>query len=120
MIELKKRDIEGVLSVIIAFDEKTQAPVFGLLMEEVPLSLKRKLQKIRNEVLKAYEQLKLDESEVNEKFKAEDHKEQRELELKTLFEEPIVIQAEKASLQMIEAIRTKNNYDFTVIEKIAE
>jgi len=116
-MKIKKADIERILSIIVLYDGPKE--VAGLLTEEIPLSLKRRLQKIRTELLNHHNDLVLQRAEVSEKFKAEDQKEQLELEMKILHDEPLEVNQDPVSLAMIEAIKTKANYDFEIIELIA-
>ena len=111
-MKLEKKYLEAVALTIQAFQEKDgQAiPVSGLLHEEISLGLKRKLQKIRDGVLKEIEQLEKDKKEVGDDVK----------EMEVLMNEEVEIHVEYASLEMIEGIKTKFNYSFDVIEKFAQ
>jgi len=94
--------------------------VSGLLTEALPLSPKRRLQKNREDLKKQQVELAKDSDQIEKECSTEADKERKEQELKVLFDEEIKIDRDKVSLAMIEAITTSNNYDFSLIEKIAE
>jgi len=119
----------------MAFD-KDQKPVSGILFEDISLGLKRRLQKIHRDLSTHYSEYVKDVNDLkNEVFKEDTSKatkkskEQKEAEkalndkfeseLKILDSETVQINHEKVSLSIIEAIQTKHNYDFEVIELIA-
>ena len=113
-MKLQNKDIVPILGTLILYkSESDPTPVGGLLTEEVSLGLKRKLQKIRDAILKKYEELQKDAKELEG---AED----KEKELTELLEEEFELAVEPASMAMIEAIQTKANYDMAVIEKFAQ
>lgn len=115
MIELKKRDLTNTLLALAGFNKEGKM-IQGLLTEKVSLGLKRKLQKIHKEAATHYEEFqkhlaevtKLEEGPIKQK------------ELTDLLDEKVTLQAEKASLELIEAIETLAVYDLEVLEKIAE
>lgn len=109
-------DIVPILSTLLVYDPEAKKEVGGLLTENLSLGLKRRLQKIRSDTLKHYEQLVKDEKEVREKATPETLDE----ELKNLFAEEVEINQEYASLAIIEAIESKANYNFEAIEKFAK
>ena len=111
-MKIANKYLEAIALTIQAFQIKDEQafPVSGLLHEEISLGLKRKLQKIRTEVLAKLEELEKDKKEVGENVE----------EMKVLMEEEVEINQEYASLEMIENINTKFNYDFEVIEKFAK
>jgi len=115
MIELKNSELETTLLTLAAHD-KDGKMVSGLLMENVSLGLKRKLQKIHTEAGKAYLELERHRAEV-EALKDEEAKKK---EMTELLAEVVKINAEKASMALIETIVTEKFYDFDLIEKFAE
>ena len=115
MIQLKKRNLLPVILLIQAFNESGES-VNGLLMEEIPLSLKRRLHRIRKDLLSHLETVQREEKEVRESDKPD---EELKKELEILGDEILTINHEFVSLEMIEAIKTKANYNFEVIELIA-
>ncbi len=121
MIELKKTDLEHVLLTISTYsppkEGEPQKMISGLLMEDLPLGAKRKLQKIHKGASVLYKELIEDFKKVAEEC-GED-KEKLEKELKELLEESIKVDAEHVQLSLIENISSTNNYNFDVIEKFA-
>lgn len=109
-------DIIPILSTLLVYDPEAKKEVGGLLTENLSLGLKRRLQKIRTDTLKHYEQLVKDEKEVREKATPESLDD----ELKKLFNEEVEIHQDYASLALIEMIETKANYNFDAIEKFAK
>lgn len=105
-MKLKNKDIEPVLITLMVF--KDEKPAGGLLTENITLGLRRKLQKIRTEILKKYEEFKKDLEDA-----------QKEGEKEELLEEEFEISCEPASMALIENIQTANNYDMDVVEKFA-
>jgi len=122
MIELKKYELEPVLLQITTFKQNVEngpyAPISGLMLENLPLKEKRKLQKIQKKVLESYQELLKDAASIKEELK--DNKEELEKETKTLLEETVKIDLEKASLVVIDEIKSSVIYNFDLIEKIAE
>lgn len=146
-MKIKKKEVEPILTNLYFVKEKTE---FGLLTEEIPMSLRRFLQRIRKELIEVYDELRTDiveiskeinkkaisqlPSEVSEKEyidpKSEHNKvflekrkefdEEFKKEIELLFEEEFELKSPLASLALIEAINTKINYDFELIEKIAQ
>lgn len=116
MISVKKSQLDSVLMSMMAFDAKTGRPVAGLLTENVPLSLKRRLQKIQNRAIKLYEEL---QKEIEEVEKIEDIDE-RKKQLDILMDEEVKIDAEFVDMKMIEDINTAHNYSFDIIELFAK
>lgn len=114
-MKIKKKSIVAILTVIALFNDKNQI-IEGLLSEDISLGLKRRLQKIRNELLKHYEQLQEDLKDID----AIEDSEQKKKEMDELSAEEVEISQEPVSLAMIEAIQTKANYDWEVIEMIAK
>ena len=118
-------------------EKKQTVPVSGLLYENITLGLKRRLQKIRVSVMEHLQQLQADQKEIEQKFpivkpekdqeltaeqkaQNEENLKKRKEELEILMNEEVKIDKEKASLSMIEAIQTDNNYDWEIIELFAE
>jgi hypothetical protein len=115
-MRIKKSHIRAILLTLLSFNEKTGQPYSGLLLENLGLGVKRKLQKIRNELLAHEAELKADESEI---VKIEDE-EQRNKEAEELYNEEITLLSEPAMISEIEKIQTDKNYDFELIEMIAK
>lgn len=90
----------------------------GLLHEDIQLSLKRRLQKIMEEIFAFYEAYQKDRKEVEGKFKDDGEKLVKELGI--LDEELVTLNSEQANLAMIEEIKTSNNYDFKLIDRFAK
>lgn len=140
MIVIKKRHLESCALTLAAFginEKKQTVPVSGLLYENITLGLKRRLQKIREAVMEHMQELQADRKEIDDKFpvaKPEKDKEltaeqkaqndenikKRKEEMEILLDEEVKIDQEKVRLDMIEAIQTDNNYDWQIIELIAE
>jgi hypothetical protein len=111
MIEIQKKHVQSILLTISAYDPATQKPVSGLLFENIGLGLKRKLQKIHKELIIHHNELIEDLKEAKEKG---------EEEVKVLLEESIKLTSDKALLSEIEKIHSDKNYDFELLEMIAE
>jgi hypothetical protein len=109
-------DIIPILQTLLVYDIETKKEIGGLLTEKLSLSLKRRLQKIRTDTFKLYQQLVIDEKEIRDKATPETLND----ELNKLFSEEVEIQQEYADIKFIEAIETTANYDFSVIEKFAK
>lgn len=116
MITLKNKEIESALIQIAGFNDKGQM-VSGLLTENISLGLKRRLQKIHADLVEHYKTLQTD-SETLKKECEDAVKLAKEME--DLNNEEVKIDREFVSLEMIEAIQTTQNYDFELIEKIAQ
>jgi len=146
-MKIKKKDVEPILTTLYFVKENKE---FGLLTEEIPMSLRRFLQRIRKELIEVYEELRKDiveiSKEINKKVisqlpsditekeyldpKSEHNKifsekrkefdEEFKKEIELLFNEEFELKSPLASLTMIESINTKINYDFDLIEKIAQ
>jgi HEAT repeat protein len=114
---IKKRFILPILLTIHSYNKDTGAPLSGLLFENISLGLKRRLQKISKELLDHDKQVKEDATEVLTKFK---DKPEIEAEMNTLLDEDITLLSEPVSMAMIETIQTDKNYDFELIEMIAQ
>lgn len=110
MIEIQKDKIEAVLLTISSFNSKTGQPVSGLLFEDISLGTKRKLQKISKWLISELTQLKQDYEE------AKDSPE----DVSELLAESVKSDLEHVSLEVMEQIKTSNNYDFDLIELIAK
>ncbi len=123
MITFKKSELEQVLLNISTFSVGTpenpkQEMIFGLLKENLPLSVKRKLQKIHKKTHEAYKELAEDAKSLKEECGEDVEKFNKEVV--ELFSEDVNIDAEKVSLAIIEEISTTDNYNFEIIEKFAE
>ena len=107
-MKLKNSDVTAILLTLLTYKEGKEFS--GLLLENIPLSLKRRLQKIRKDLLAKSEELQKDFEEVKDKPE----------EVKILLDEEFELNHEFVSLEMIEAINSSVNYDFDIIEKIAK
>src|SRR6478735_1569533 len=112
MIEIKNSDLKAVLLTLAGFTKEGKM-VQGLLTEQMSLGLKRKLQKIHTAAGKAYDELSKDLKEVA----ALEDKEKQTSEFKTLMDEVLKLEVDKASMEMIEAIVTTHFYDTEILEK---
>ena len=123
MIELKKFELEPVLLQISSYKQLEENGPFvlfsGLMLENLPLKDKRKLQKIHKIAADEFNALKIDVKDTKEKLKDKEEKEIQE-ELFILLNEVVKIDVEKVSLAAIEAITSSTVYNFDFIEKIAE
>lgn len=133
-MKIKNKQILPILQLLLS--QKDGENVIGLLTEDINMSLRRRLQKIRNKIIEYYKQSIEDEKDIIKKFKigkeyleelkdeTEEQKKDRiekyTKEYEIFLEEGIEILEEHASLEMIEAIKTKHNYDFEFIELIAK
>lgn len=117
MIVIKKNEIVHCLILIAGFNPEGLM-ITGLLSENISLGLKRRLQKIHAELAKAKTELDEDQKKLVTECNGDEEKENKELEI--LLNEEVKINLDKVSLQMIEDIKTSHNYDFNLIEKIAE
>jgi hypothetical protein len=77
------------------------------------LGTKRKIQKIRKELLRHYEELQSDIKDI----KGEPDIVQRELSI--LSEEEVDIQSEPFDIGQLDTVNTKRNYDFELLELIS-
>jgi hypothetical protein len=103
----KKSELEILLLQLDATDGKVN---MGLLNEKIPLSLKRRLARIRDSSLVLWGQYVKDKEEAKADPK----------ELEILNNEEVIIDLPKVSLAMIEAIDSSYNYNWDILEKIAE
>lgn len=139
MIELQNKDLEPLALQIQSFGMKDGrlTPIFGLLHEEITLGMKRRLQKIRKAIVEHLTTLQTDQTEIRDKFPVKlpakgkqlstkdeqenaENKKKQEAEMEILLNEVVKIDLEKVSLEMLENIKTEINYDFDLLEKIAE
>jgi hypothetical protein len=107
-MRIKNSDVTPILLTLLLYKEGKEFS--GLLLENITLSLKRRLQKIRKDLLAKSEELQKDFEEVKDKPE----------EIKILLDEEFELNHEFVSLEMIEAINSGVNYDFDIIEKIAK
>lgn len=120
-MKIKKQFINAILLIISTYNGTTGTPLSGLLFEDLGLGLKRKLQKIHKELLAASTELTVDIAEINKKFEGKEGEENAsEAEFKILFDEEITLSDEPVMISEIEKIKTTNNYDFDLIEMIAQ
>ena len=115
-MKFKKNELYATLLILAA--QTGDGKLVGLLHEDISLGLKRGLQKLMSEVNKFYQDYRKDLVEVNEKCK-DDPKKLSE-EIKILDEEDVEVTCEMVSLAVIEEIKTRNNYDFNLIQKFAK
>ena len=118
MITLKKSEIEKVLIQIIAFDQKTQKPVSGLLTENTTLGMKRRLQKIHAQLLDKYKEYGEDIKKVESD--CGDDMDRRASEIEVLNEEYINIDCQPIDQKQLDSIVTDTNYNFEILDKICE
>lgn len=116
MIKLENKDLEVVLLNISSYKDGSLSG--GLLLEELTLGTKRKIQKIHKAVHAKYIEFMGDRKELLEKLK--DSPEELEKEFQELLKEEISIDVQPFDFAQIENISTKNVYDFDVLEKIAK
>lgn len=139
MIELQNKDLEPLALQLQSFGMKNGnlVPIFGLLHEDITLGMKRRLQKIRKAVVEHLKSLESDQKEIREKFPVKlpakgkelskkavsenaENKKKQDAEMEILLNEMVKIDLDKVSLEMVENIKTEVNYDFDLLEKIAE
>lgn len=122
-MEIIKKDIRSILLTIASFDTGTGKEISGLLTENLSLAAKRKLQKIRKELLSLEQELHKHASEIEKIFEgktSEEDLKKRQEELNTLLDETVNINCDYALLSEIEKISSVHNYDFDFIEMIAQ
>jgi hypothetical protein len=119
-MKIKNRDIEPILLTLAAYDSKTQQPVSGLLFEDISLGLKRRLQKLSKDLVKQHDEFIAFKAEIDEKFKNDKGSAEYQKEIDEFLSEEVEINQEPVSLEMIEKIQSKFNYDFEIIEKFAK
>jgi len=107
-MKLKNSDITPILLTLLLYKEGKEFS--GLLLENIPLSLKRRLQKIRKDLLLKNEELLKEFEEVKDNPE----------EVKIILEEEFELNHEFVSIEMIESINSSVNYNFEIIEKIAK
>lgn len=121
MLEFKKSELESVLLTICAYsapkEGEVQKIVSGLLIEDLTLGTKRRLQKIHKLVQELYKEFIEDFKKAQEL--CGDDKERLEKEVLELLDETVKIDAEPILFAHIENVSTSNNYNFDIIEKIA-
>lgn len=115
MIKLKKSELESTLLIISSFDRETGKISSGLLMENISLGTKRKLQKIHKKTYESYEELMKDVENIKEDVGEDSVKLNKEI--LDLLKEEISFEAETISLSDLDNIITTNNYNFDIIEK---
>lgn len=107
-MKIKKGHINAILLTLLTYQEGKEYS--GLLLENIPLSLKRRLSKIRIDLLKHSEEIQKDFDEVKDKKE----------EIEILMNEEIELNHDFVSLEMIEGITSEVNYNFEVIELFAK
>lgn len=106
---IKKGELEKVLIQISG--RTSDGRDVGLIYEKISLGLKRRLKQIAKELNGHFEQYRIDLVEAQ---KAGDK------EVTILNKEEVLIDQEKVLLSMILEIESETNYDFDLIEKIAQ
>lgn len=131
MLEFKKSELEQVLLSIASYsipkEGEVQRMISGLLLEDLTLGTKRKLQKIHKLTQILYKEFIEDFKELQKSCKTGDDekgqpiydKEKLEKEVQELLNEVVKIDAEPIQLSFIETVSTTNNYNFEIIEKFA-
>lgn len=121
MIELKKSELESLLLTISTFsppkEGEKQVMISGLLMENLTLGTKRKLQKIHKAALNEYTELTKDVETIRKECGEDVEKLKKEL--LELFNESVKLDAEPILFSFIEGISSTTNYNFDIIDKIA-
>ena len=107
-MKIKKGHINQILLTILTYKDGKEDS--GLLLESIPLSLKRRLSKIRIDLLKQSEEIQKDFNEVKDKPE----------EVEILMNEEFELNHEPVSLEMIESITSETNYNFDIIEMFAK
>lgn len=111
-MKVKNSELKALLLMIASQKEENGKIIpLGLVNESISLGVKRRLQKIFKEAHKFYLEFEEDVKAVPEGS---------EEEMNKLFDEEITLAQEPVSLTMLEAIQTENNYDWDLIEKIAQ
>ena len=116
MIKIKKRQLEALLLQLHATNGKGET--LGLLSLELPLSFKRKTQRIFNDLAKHWEELEKDRKEIIEKKDLT--QEQKQAEFDILLDEEVSVDQEKVKLSFLDNVTTKVNPDFELLELIGE
>lgn len=131
MLEFKKSELEQVLLSICAYSPpkigEVQKMINGLLIEDLTLGTKRKLQKIHKLTQELYKEFIEDFKKLQEVCKTGEtenkepiyNEEKLKKELQELLDEVVKVDAEPIQLSFIENVSTTNNYNFEIIEKFA-
>lgn len=117
MTTFKKSELEPLLLIISSFDTETKKPVSGLLFEEITLGTRRKLQRIHKLIAEEY--TKVVGECVDIKKTCGDNKEKLDKEFAELMNEEVKLDIDPISMNLIENISTKHNYNFDLIDKIS-
>lgn len=115
-MKIKKSNIAPILATILLLDDDGKNEVSGLLMEKIPMSLRRRLQRFRSDLLIEFKRTLSESNELKQKFTGDELKK----EVDTLLSEEVTVNHDYLSLEMIEAIETSVNYDFKIIELFAK
>lgn len=105
MIELQKKDLLELCLSIAGFNNEGVL-YKGLMIEELPLSFKRRARKIHTALIAEYHQYNTDLAEC---------KTQEEIDV--LNSEVVKIDSEKLSIDMFDSITTKQVFNFELLEK---
>lgn len=102
-----------MLLTIASYDRETMKAVEGLLFENIGLGSKRRLQKIQKWLIAEFAILQTDCDEAAKSENSAD-------EIAKLLDETIKSDIEPVLMSEIEKIQTDKNYDFEIIEMIAQ
>jgi hypothetical protein len=111
-MKLKKKFIIPLLGQLLVYKDEKEAG--GLLLENLTLGTKRRVQKIRKELLKHYEELQEDIKDI----KGEPEVMERELGI--LSEEEVEITSELFDINQLDNVSSTANYDFELLEMISK
>jgi hypothetical protein len=117
-MKLKNKEVLPILLEILQFkkvDEGSNVET-GLLTEELTLGTRRRLQRIREELLEKNKEIEKDALEIS-KLESE---EERNKEFTDLADEEFTLKSEPVSLELLENVKTKENYDMILLEKITK
>lgn len=116
VVKIKKSEIVPILLSIGVYSKDSGQIIGGLLKEEIPLSVKRGLQRIQKKLQEEYKNILEKENQILDLFK--DDKEKQAEELKKLANEEIEIDIQKVSFSKIEDVKTTEIYDFELLDRI--
>jgi len=154
-MKFKNKEITPILMTLLTYKEKEKDVLVensGLLLEELRLASKRKLQKLRVTLLDKQKEFQADYTTVvkecdakvlatmgteltSDQYRSADAKSEEakawqkayepflkdlEKELEILVDEEFEVAFEKVSAKEIESIKSSTNYDFEIIDKIAQ
>lgn len=111
-MKIKKKFIRPILGQLLTY--KDDKPFSGLLTENICLGTKRKIQKIRRELLSHHEVL---EEEIKD---IQGDPEVIDRELAILSEEEVILTSEPFELARLDDVTSATNYDFEMLEMISK